>query len=777
MNKKQGKLIKQALLFCVCLFTLSFILPVPHFTTHYSKVITAKDGELLGARIAKDGQWRFPISDPEKVSFSKFNTCILQFEDKHFYKHPGINPVSLFSAFKDNLTNKKRRGGSTITMQVARMMGGPSVRTYVNKCWEMLLALHLEVNLSKNEILNLYLSHAPFGGNVVGLEAASWRYFGRSPQNLSWSENALLAVLPNSPGLLYPGKGQVLLAEKRNRLLDKLEKAGIIDKETCKLSKLESVPGKPLKLPQNAQHVLSFATVNGSNRVQSTLDFQLQNEAQKVVNRHAEELRSNQVHNASAIIVEVATGNILVYIGNVNTSMAHANKVDVVKAKRSTGSILKPFLYACALDDGQIVPEMMLTDIPTYYAGYSPKNYYQSFDGVVKANEALYRSLNVPFVRMLQQYGIDRFYEKLGKLNMKSLNFPSDHYGLSLILGGAEVSLLELVGMYSGMARELKNFGEESSGKDNYFFPHVVSNVQNTSTTGRTPVLSAAAIHHTFEALTKVKRPASENGWKHFSTSRKVAWKTGTSFGNKDAWAVGVTPEYVVGVWAGNADGEGRTGLTGVSSAAPIMFELFNLLPSSTWFDTPHDELKEVNVCATSGYLAGEYCLKQDSAVLIDAGNSHLLCPFHQLVHLSTDGKYQVNQECVNSENISHEPWFVLPPVQEWYFKKTAPLYAELPPFHPSCKQEEIHSMIFAYPVNSGRVYIPKELNGNRGKVVFEIVHRNPNIQVYWHLDGKYLGFTEDEHKMPVDTEKGRHKMVVVDKNGVELSKVFEVLN
>jgi penicillin-binding protein 1C len=758
---------------------MSLLLPVPSFDASYSKIMTAKGGELLGARIATDGQWRFPESDPDSANFDKFSSCILQFEDQYFYQHPGINPVALASAFKDNLGARKRRGGSTISMQLARMMGEKGRRTYAKKCWEMLLALHLEINMSKAEILNLYLSHAPFGGNVVGLEAASWRYYGRSPANLSWSENALLAVLPNAPGLLYPGKGQELLEEKRNRLLDKLALAGLIDDETCRLSKLESIPGQPLRLPGNAQHALNFSSERtGSLHVKSTLDYRLQNEAQLIINRCAKELQANHVHNASAIIVEVATGNILSYIGNVNSSSSHANKVDVVKAKRSTGSILKPFLYASALDDGLILPKMMLTDIPTYYAGYSPKNYYLSFDGVVKANEALYRSLNVPFSRLLQQYGVDRFYDKLHKLQMKSLIFPSDHYGLSLILGGAEVSLLELAGMYSGMARQLNQFSQGNSNHQSvYFSPKIVEDVSNSNEyKTQEPVISAAAIHHTFEALLKVKRPASENGWKQFETSRKIAWKTGTSFGNKDAWAVGVTPKYVVGVWAGNADGEGRTGLTGVSSAAPVMFELFNLLPSTGWFDVPHDELKEAIVCKKSGYLAGEHCEQTDSSLVIDVNNSSLLCPYHKFVHLSKNERFQVKQNCVSNNDIIHKPWFVLPPVHEWYYKKVSPLYAELPPFHPACKQERRQAMTFSYPVNSNRLYIPKELDGTRGKVVFEIVHRSPTIKVYWHLDTKYIGYTDGEHKMPIGAEKGRHQLVAVDENGFEISKNFEVL-
>lgn len=771
-----GKYLKWFAVVVVGLIVVSkFIIPTPVFNKPIAKVLLSKEKFLLAAHIATDGQWRFGAVD--SIPY-KFSTCILHFEDEYFFSHPGINPVSIAKAIKSNLSQQKKVcGGSTITMQVARMIGEQGERTYFKKVGEMLLALHLEINLSKSDILNLYVSNAPFGGNVVGLNAAAWRYYGKLPSELSWAENALLAVLPNAPSLLYPGKGIDELRKKRNRLLLKLKEKQIISDETYRLSILESIPDRPLKLPNNAQHALFYGIEQTKQDiVKSTLNAQLQNSAQEILNRHVNELKWNEVYNAAAIIVEVSTGNIVAYVGNVNQSIEHANKVDVVTANRSTGSVLKPFLYALSLQKGIIVPQQLLPDIPTYYAGYSPKNYFLTFDGAVKADEALYRSLNVPFVRFLKDYGINEFHKGLQQLGLSSLKYAPSHYGLSLILGGAEASLLELTGIYASMGRVLNRYNQiQTYNELDYFTPTLIKNEIGFKKTDY-PRLSAGSIYSTFEALTQVNRPLSENGWKSFYSTNKIAWKTGTSFGNKDAWAIGVTPKYAVGVWVGNADGEGRNGLTGVSVAGPVMFDLYELLNQTDWFQTPTSEMENALICKQSGFRAGTYCEKVDTLPIPKANNKELLCKYHRLVHLTPNQQYQITANCTN-EGIVHKSWFILPPIQEWYYKSKSPLYKTLPPFHPSCNQTEQNPMVFSYPVNTNKLFIPKELNGKKGRIVFEIVHRIPNKNVHWHLDENYLGSTQDLHNMEVLCDKGPHVLLVVDEDGNELKKWFEVLD
>lgn len=752
-----------------------YVIPVPTFDVPTATVLETQRGELLGARIADDGQWRFPAGDSIPPQFV---ACLLQFEDQYFYHHPGINPVSLYRSFKTNLAQGRIvSGGSTLTMQVARLLRNGKPRTYSQKLLETLIAIHLEINFTKDEILAMYVAHAPFGGNVVGLEAASWRYFGRPSHQLSWAEYAVLAVLPNAPSLLYPGKNTQQLKQKRDRLLDRLLEKQVIDEQTCKLAKLEPLPDRPVPLPQEARHALDRMQVrHPGQRATTSLRYYLQRQAQQTLNTHVAQLASNQVFNAAALIVQVDNGNTLAYVGNATGSRDHNNDVDVVIAKRSTGSILKPFLYASALTHGILLPKMLMPDVPTYVSGYAPKNYFPTFDGAVSADQALYRSLNVPFVRLLQQYGVDRFYHDLQNLEMSTLHYPSSHYGLSLILGGAETKLIDLAHMYAGMARVLNHQDVAPLSKSFTGVDIVPTGYKAAQKNAR--YLSPGAIYHTFEAMTQVSRPVSEDGWQSFTSSRRVAWKTGTSFGNKDAWAVGTTPEYVVAVWVGNADGEGRPGLTGVTSAAPLMFDLFSLLGPTTWFYPPYDDMTQASVCSKSGYRSSKWCEGADTVWLPQAVNKTLACPFHRVVHLSPDERWRVNAYCERPSKIKHKKWFMLPPIQEWYYKRKAPLYKTLPPLREDCfDPNAMSTMEFIYPKNSNKLYIPVQLDGSKGRVVFEVAHRNPQKQLFWHLNGVYLGTTREFHQMEIYEGQGKHKLVVVDEDGVELIKQFYILN
>jgi len=775
-TRRIGRIFLKVVGVLLILFLFSrVVIPTPKFNKPTSTVLEDSSGVLIGARIATDGQWRFPpgVSVP-----GKFQICLINFEDRYFNYHFGINPVSIFRALVTNIKEGKIiQGGSTITMQVARMVRGNQSRNFFQKIIELLITLHLEINFSKEEILELYAANAPFGGNVVGLETASWRYYGRTANQLSWSETATLAVLPNAPSLIYPGKNHELLKIKRDKLLDKLKSLEHIDDETCHLAKLEELPGHPLPLPNFAMHALDRVNeATPGTRFKCSLNAKLQKRIQKRVNEYIEEYSTNGVNNGAAIVLRVTDGRIIAYIGNSTNSNDHANMVDIIKAPRSTGSVLKPFLYCSMLSEGELLPGMLIPDIPTHIAGYSPKNFYLKFDGAVFANEALYRSLNVPFVKLLQRYKVDRFYNKLIQIGMTGLVYPSDHYGLSLILGGGEGKLIDMSSMFAGLARRLLDYNSSGPSGNKQFYTSSISNNQVTYKINEAS-FTPAAIFKTFEALEEANRPSAEEGWKSFKSSRRIAWKTGTSFGNKDAWAIGVTPEYVVGIWIGNADGEGRAGLTGLSNAAPVMFDIYEMLPKSSWFETPYDDFDEVIICNQSGYRASNNCDQLDTTNVPSVGNKTMACPYHFKVHLSSDEKYQVNMSCEDEDNIIHKSWFILPPVQEWYYKSKSPLYQTVPPFKKGCNNQDQKVMEFVYPRNTSKVYIPKELSGELGRVVFEIAHRNSGKKIFWHLDTEYLGFTQDIHQMEFYLNKGKHLMIAVDIDGNEIVKRFEVLS
>ncbi|MCX6267439.1 MAG: penicillin-binding protein 1C [Bacteroidetes bacterium] len=770
------------LLFMALLFWFS--LPRPLFQDPVSTVLLDRAGNLLGAKISADQQWRFPesVTVPEK-----FRLAITHYEDRFFRYHPGFNPAALFRAAYLNMKHGRIiSGGSTISMQVIRLMRKNRERTYLEKFKEIFLAFRLEVSHSKADILRLYVSHAPFGGNVVGLDAAAWRYFGADAGSLSWAEAATLAVLPNSPGLIYPGRNPHSLLTRRNKLLDILYARGVIDASTCTLAKSEKIPEKPFPLPQRAPHLLDRIVREGNSgtRVCTTIDINVQNRVSDILDLHSIQLRANEIHNAAALVLDVNSGNVLAYVGNIpgETARDHGNNVDIITAPRSTGSILKPFLYAAMLSEGLLLPNTLVPDIPMQVGGFIPENYNLTYDGAVPAKMALSRSLNIPAVKMLQTYGYEQFYALLRKLGMTTLSKPADHYGLSIILGGAEANLWDLAGIYASMARTLNHYsGTNPKYSRSDFHPpgYLASeNRMSQSFNDQSSWFDAGSIWLTFEAMVEVSRPDAELQWQQFSSSHKIAWKTGTSFGNRDAWSVGVTPEYVVAVWAGNASGEGRPGLTGVAVAAPVLFDIFKALPPATWFKTPEGALMPAAVCRYSGYLATSLCEFVDTLWVQKSGSKTTPCPFHQLIHLDKTGLWQVNSTCESQENMQHVSWFVLPPVQEWYFRNKNPFYKVLPPFRKDCGgNTDRRNMEIIYPKNNSKIYIPVDLDGKPGSTVFKVAHRNTEIRVFWHLDDRFIGTTVQMHQMALSPDRGIHRLTLVDQTGETLRIVFEVIN
>lgn len=764
------------------LFWYAFCLPKPLFNDPTSTVLVDNQDQLLAAKIARDGQWRFPNIDSVPYKFEK---ALLYFEDEYFYKHPGVNPVSLYRATRQNIkAGKIISGGSTVTMQVIRLSRKGKSRNIYQKLVECILATRAEIRYSKEEILQLYTSNAPFGGNVVGLEAAAWRYFRQTPENLSWAEAATLAVLPNSPALIHPGRNRDELKKKRNFLLKKLLDKKVIDDLDYQLAIEEPLPDKPYSLPQKTLHLLNRAIKDGyeGDHVHSTIDSYLQDRTEEIVERHYNILKLNEIHNVAAIILDVETGNVLAYIGNTqDANNSHENLVDITDSPRSTGSILKPLLFACMQMEGTILPETLVPDVPTQISGYTPKNFDRTYDGAVHADEALYRSLNIPAVRMLQRYGLDKFHHKLKKLKLSTINKPADHYGLSLILGGAEGKLWEITGIYASMARTLNHFHDYSSkyNKQDFHLPNYdLNKTVYPSKKGENDisVLDAGSIWLTFKTLTNVNRPFQETGWESYVSSGNIAWKTGTSFGFRDGWAVGVTPEYAVGVWIGNATGEGRPGLTGLNTAGPLLFDIFKLLPANKWFNPPYDELVKVPTCKKSGHRASKYCTETDSVFIHISGLKSEQCNYHKLINLDKNG-LRVNSECRSVYEIHQEPWFVLPPVQEWYYRIKNSNYRILPPFAPDCKPfDDTRMMDIIYPKQLSRIFIPIDLDGTISEVIFQVAHRNPESIIFWHLDDSYIGKTQGIHEMNLNPEPGKHLLTLVDEKGETLIREFEIL-
>ena len=775
---------KRWLIAGILLFVGFLLLPSSFDEEPTSTVIESADGYLLGAKIAVDGQWRFPAEGRLPDKYAK---ALVAFEDRHFYWHPGVDPISIGRALWTNIRKGKVvEGGSTISMQTVRLMRKGKSRTVFEKMIEAVLALRLEFRYSKQEILSLYARHAPFGGNVVGIDAAAWRYFGRPVTDLSWAEAAMLAVLPNTPSLIHPGRNRETLLNKRNALLRQLCDKGYFSADDLPLHCEEALPDKPLPLPTDAPHLLErLAQTNSGENISTTIRYHLQQRAVEIVNRHALHQSGNNVNNVAAIIIENETGRVLAYVGNVTgrTNNEQGEKVDIITASRSTGSIIKPFLYAAMLDEGTLLPSMLLPDIPTYINGFVPQNYSKSFDGAVPASAALARSLNIPAVLLLQDYGVERFHLLLRKMGFSTIVFEPSHYGLSLILGGAEAKLWDVSNAYAAMARTVNRFASRSGQYSSADWQMPFFNLKDTSLQqprdyklSPDALLSAAACWQVLNSLAEVNRPEGEGEWKRFPSSRKVAWKTGTSYGNRDAWAVGTTPSYTVGVWVGNASGEGRPMLTGVTAAAPVLFDLFNILPATGWFRQPYDEMTEVLLCRQSGHRATALCADADTTWVLNTALESCPCPYHIQVHLDRTGKYRVTGECEDPYRMISQSWFVLPPSQEYFYKTKHHSYKQLPPVHPGCLQSAgQRSMELLYPQNGFRIVLTKQLDGSLGQMVLQAVHRRSAATIYWHLDKAYIGSTAGQHQLPLIPSAGRHILTLVDDEGNSISGYFTV--
>ncbi|MCH5220705.1 MAG: penicillin-binding protein 1C [Muribaculaceae bacterium] len=709
-----------------------FCLPKNMFgNVPYSTVVTANGGELLGARVADDGQWRFPPCDtiPEK-----FRLSLIEYEDRSFYSHCGISARGIARAIWQNISNHRIvSGGSTITMQTIRLHRRGK-RNLIEKTIEMFMAIRLECRYTKDEILKMYVSHAPFGGNVVGINAAVWRYLCNDGNDMSWAEAATLAVLQNAPSLIHLSKNRDKLLTKRNRLLKRLRDKGLLSDDEYELAIEEPLIDKPYPMPQTAPHIVEYynKTRHGLKSV-TAIDASLQYRLESLASHWRSDLALSGINDLAAVIADVFTGDIIAYCGNADINADREGKwVDIARAPRSSGSILKPLLYCAALQEGVILDKTILPDIPTNFGGFAPKNFDGTYSGFIDAKSALALSLNVPNVWLLKEFGVSRFAEFLKRCGLSTLSRPADKYGLSLILGGAEVSLLDIVSCYAALARNEAGF----------------------------PLNDSIAIYSTLDAMRDVNRP-DQLDWTRVSSVQNIAWKTGTSYGARDGWAIGITPKYVVGVWVGNADGSGVADLTGARCAGSVMFDIFNILPSSGWFKKP-DGNKQA-VCSHSGHLAGKYCESTVMQTVSDKAIHSRRCPYCSQIPVSIDGLRRVSDA---SETSTMKSFFLLPPIHKYYYKQIHIDYIE-PPENPD---NDDSVMKFIYPANGTTLSLPKTHDGSSSEIICKATHNNPLAELFWHLDNDYIGSTTDIHQINISPSTGTHRLSIFDHTGSQQS-------
>lgn len=738
----------------------------------YSAVLLDKHDAFLSAKVACDGQWRFPIT---KKLPETYKQALIFYEDKNFYRHFGIDPFALVRAFYQNLKNGKViSGASTISMQLARLCLKNKSRSIFTKLEEMYLTIGFEFLYSKEKILQLYSGLAPFGSNVVGLETAIWKYYHKRLEDLSWAEATLFAVLPNQPSMLHLSKNREKLLLKRNRLLRDLTNSNIISQDVYSLSIEEPLPDKPLVLPRNAPHALEYAIkLKGDATIMnSTIDLNLQNEVIRISRNHHRIFKANEIHNLAVLVVENKSGNILAYLGNsMDSSVVRNADVDMVHAPRSSGSVLKPLLLVAMMDLGLVGPGSLVPDIPTLINGFRPENFSRQYSGAVSCREVIQKSLNVPSVLMLKEYGIPVFYANLKRFGFSHLFRPWEDYGLSLILGGAEVNMADLARAYAYLAHTLNVYQDHQQKYPDFSDynlrllknekPH--QNILNSNPDLQT----AGAIHHMFQSMRLHGMNQEEFNIHTRNSLSPIALKTGTSFGYKDAWCVGVNPDYTVVVWIGNANGMARPGLIGIQTAAPLMQEIIQLLPAERDWTIPYDDMVFIPVCRQSGFTPGRYCTDIDTQYLPKASKLLKTCTFHQKIFLDTTLNFRVFKDC--ESQIVEANWFVLPPAMEYFYASAHPEFKAMPPLREDCREkgaEQFRTLAFIYPNHNAQIMIPVDLDQQKNPMIFKATHRDPGAEIMWFMDNTYIASSNYPFELTFIPPPGRHHFMIMDREG-----------
>ena len=715
--------------------------------------------------ISPDEKWRVPA--PLSEVSPKLVKAVVTVEDRWFRYHFGVNPVSLIrAAFSNWRAGTIVSGGSTLTMQVARMME-PKPRTIRSKLIEILRAIQLELAFSKDEILELYFNLAPYGGNIEGSAAASYFYFNKSQKNLTLGEAALLAAIPNSPEAHRPdaptGELQYSPGKGKKNVLRRLLRRGVITPKEFNEALSEPLPMKRFPAPFAAPHFArelksTFGRTPGGHRLVSTVDQDIQTLAKKILEDFMGPLKEQGISQGAVVVLDTRTREVLALVGSVDFFDSEAEgQVNGALSPRSPGSTLKPFVYALALDRGLISPQTLLRDVPVDYSGYRPVNYDERYRGVVTAEEALTHSLNVPAVNLaarLKEHGIYSFLRDAG---VSTLPNPREHYGLSLILGGCEVNLLELTSLYAGLA----NQGEFAP-------PRILLNQPS-----RLPkrLLGEGAAFITTELLAKVKRPDLPKAWESAVNLPKVAWKTGTSYGHKDAWSIGYSPQYTIGVWAGNFNGVGSPSLIGSEAAAPILFSLFNALTQEyEWFTRPLS-VEEREVCAVSGMLPSPYCPDCKKELFIPGTSPYRTCTIHRVYTIGkdpSDGRtYRFCSKCRIGRSCETKVFEVWPPqIATWMERNGVPL-EKVPEHYPGCSEilaggaPVIHS-----PSENSEYVIREGVGPQHQKILLEASVSNSVRRVFWFLDNQLVFQGDPTDRVFITPVAGRHTLTCMDEEG-----------
>ncbi|MFO7445214.1 MAG: penicillin-binding protein 1C [Ignavibacteriaceae bacterium] len=729
----------------------------------YSKVIYSKEGTLLTAYLSDDDKWRMKTSIDE-VS-PELKKAIIEKEDKWFYWHPGINPVSIVRALFQNITSGERiSGASTITMQAARLLE-PKERNYFNKILELFRAVQLEIYYSKEEILGIYLSHLPYGGNIEGVKSAAYLYFNTHPSKLSLAQAITLAVIPNNPNKLRIDRGAEHVVTARNKLLKKFISSKIFLAEDIKDALTEPLKPNRFEIPFIAPHFCNFLNKNfPGDEIKTYLSLPLQVKLENLLWNHVQRVYGKGVTNGAVIVIDNKTNAVAGYCGSSDFYNVQASgQVDGVRSIRSPGSALKPFLYAEAFNSGNFTPKMKLLDIPTDFGGYNPENFDLKFNGDVTVEYALLNSLNIPAVRLLRDVGIKEFESLLIGGGMTRIEKDKNKLGLSIILGGCGVTLEQLTKLYTafpgkGVLYDLKYVQSEND-------PDMRSK----------NLFSEASAYMISEILSQNIRPDLPIEYIHSSKLPLIAWKTGTSYGKRDAWAIGYSPNYTVGVWMGNFDGKGSPHIIGAETAVPLLLDIFNTIDynnTNKWFNKP-EKLHERKVCSSTGLLPGKYCTNFTSDYCIDKVSHDKVCTLKQQVYTNHNCSVEYCPGCLPTEGIRKEIYPVYDPELEMWYRENGISFKKRPEHNPDCNTRLTSTGPVITSPSENYEYLIEENTES------QIMLRAASIEGarihYWYINDRFYKKVKADENVFFKPQKGKNKITCLDDMGRDESIFINV--
>lgn len=701
---------------------LNYFFPVPS-RVEYSVMIMDNKGKLMHAFLTSDQKWRMKTELGEISPL--LQKAIIHKEDRYFFSHPGVNPIAIVrAAFNNIISGRRTSGASTITMQVARALE-PGRRTYAKKLVEMFRAFQLEWKYSKKEILQLYLNLVPYGGNIEGVKSASIIYFNKNPDHLSLAEILALSVIPNRPSSLVMGRNNDRIMEERNKWLKRFRQEKVFPEKQINDAMAEPLEASRSALPRLAPHLSFKLKSKGGDIIHSSIDVNTQLKTEKLVRDYTRSLYSRNIRNAAVVVIDNSTNKVISYVGSADfRDTVDGGQVNGAAAVRQPGSTLKPLLYGMCVDKGLMTPRTIISDVAVNYGGYSPENYDRRFNGYVSMAYSLEQSLNIPAVKGLELLGKDRFVQQLVNCDFQQVKKDRQKLGLSMILGGCGSTLEELTALFSVFAHE-----------GIYTRPGFLE--EDNSTASR-PVLSPASSFMISEILSKVNRPDFPLSWAATEKMPKIAWKTGTSYGRRDAWSIGFNKNFTVGVWVGNFSGESSPGLSGAEIATPLLFRIFNTIDYNTgkdWFTRP-EECGSRIVCPETGKVPGPYCENLVSDDFIPLVSSSLPCDHMKEVLVSADETISYCKSCAPAagyrkklvKNISTE-------MQAW-MRAGNIAYQEIPTHNPHCEVVFREGRpVISSPQSGSEYYIDRK---NPEPIQLSCQASPDASKVYWYINDQF---------------------------------------